>query len=119
MHELKDTPLVLYPTGARPSFIDQVHEMCRSSHFAPQVAQEVSDVVHAVGLVATGFAATIVARSATSMQLPGMTYRPLHHPTQGQVDLCCIYRSDDESPILQELLSSMRKSAMALDARDL
>lgn len=119
MHELEQTPLVLYPTGARPSFIDQVHEMCRTSHFSPVVAQEVGDVVHAVGLVATGFAATIVAKSATSMQLPGIVYRPLHHPTQTHVDLCCIYRSDDESAVLQELLTSMRQSAAAIQSSSL
>jgi LysR family transcriptional regulator, benzoate and cis,cis-muconate-responsive activator of ben and cat genes len=112
MQELEHVPLVMYPTGARPSFIDQVHAMCRSCNFTPLVAQEVSDVVHAVGLVATGFAATIVAQSATAMQMPGLVYRPLHHPTQAQVDLCCIYRSDDESAILQELLVSMRRSAL-------
>lgn len=111
LQELEQVPLVLYPTGSRPSFIDRVHELCRACDFAPVVAQEVGDVVHAVALVATGFAATLVPRSATSMNLPGIVYRPLHHPTLAGVDLCCIYRDDDDSPILQSLLASMRKVA--------
>lgn len=114
MTELEQVPLVLFPTGARPSFIDRVHEMCRACHFTPVVAQEVGDVVHAVALVATGFGVTLVPQSATSMALPGITYRPLHHPTGSQVDLCCIYRDDDQSPILQSLLASMRSAAKAI-----
>lgn len=111
MKELEQTPLVLYPTGARPSFIDVVHDMCRAFDFSPIVAQEVGDVVHAVALVATGYAATLVPRSATTLGLPGLTYRPLHHPSLAGVDLCCIYREDDDSPILQSLLTSMRSAA--------
>lgn len=113
MTELEHVPLVLFPTGARPSFIDRVHDMCRVCGFAPVVAQEVGDVVHAVALVATGFGVTLVPQSATSMALPGLTYRPLHHPENDQVDLCCIYRDDDTSPILQSLLASMRVAASA------
>ncbi|MDT7837029.1 LysR family transcriptional regulator [Aquabacterium sp. OR-4] len=114
LQELEQVPLVLYPTGSRPSFIDRVHEMCRSCGFTPQVAQEVGDVVHAVALVATGFSVTVVPQSATSMAMPGIAYRPLHHPADSRVDLCCIYRDDDDSPILQSLLASMRREAAAL-----
>lgn len=114
LQELEKVPLVLYPTGSRPSFIDRVHELCRSCGFAPLVAQEVGDVVHAVALVATGFSVTLVPQSATAMALPGISYRPLHHPSQPRVDLCCIYRADDDSPILQSLLTSMRKAAIEL-----
>lgn len=114
MPELEQVPLVLFPTGARPSFIDRVHEMCRACGFAPVVAQEVGDVVHAVALVATGFGVTLVPQSATAMALPGITYRPLHHPAGSHVDLCCIYRDDDASPILRSLLASMRQAAKGL-----
>lgn len=114
MSELEHVPLVLFPTGARPSFIDRVHEMCRECSFTPVVAQEVGDVVHAVALVATGFGVTVVPLSATSMALPGITYRPLHHRGEAHVDLCCIYRDDDDSPILQSLLASMRAAAKAM-----
>lgn len=114
LQELENVPLVLYPTGARPSFIDRVHELCKSSNFTPIVVQEVGDAVHAVALVATGFAATLVPQSATHIAMPGITYRPLHHPTPASVDLCCIYREDDDSPILHSLLASMRKAARDL-----
>lgn len=114
-HELEGVPLVLFPTGSRPSFIDRVHEMCRAAGFQPLVAQEVGDVVHAVALVATGFGICLVPHSATSMAVPGVIYRPLHHPTHSRVDLCCIYRDDDESVILKALLGSMRDTVAAAE----
>jgi DNA-binding transcriptional LysR family regulator len=109
--ELREQPLVLFPTGSRPSFIDRVHEMCHAAGFTPRVAQEVGDVVHAVALVGTGFGASLVSQSATCMAIPGVTYRPLHHPTLAQVDLCGIYRSDDDSEILRVFLASVREAA--------
>jgi len=114
MKELEGQPLVLYPTGSRPSFIDRAHEMARESGFVPVVAQEVGDAVHAVALVATGFGACLVPHSATSLTVPGVVYRPLHHTGHARVDLCCIYRADDSSEILQALLGSMRQSVTAL-----
>lgn len=114
MQELRDQPLVLFPTGSRPSFIDRVHEMCRGAGFTPQVAQEVGDVVHALALVGTGFGACLVSRSAANMNMPGVTFRPLHHPTQDRIDLCCIYREDDDSELKQAFLRSMREGARLL-----
>jgi DNA-binding transcriptional LysR family regulator len=109
--ELEHQPMVLFPTGSRPSFIDRVQQMCRESGFAPTVAQEVGDVVHAVALVATGFGTCLVPHSATSMHVPGVVYRPLHLATRSpRVDLCSIYREDDDSEILRALLESMRET---------
>lgn len=114
LHDLEGMPLVLYPTGARPSFIDRVYEWFRASAVVPLVAQEVGDVVHAVALVATGFGATLVPRSATTLAMPGVVYLPFVHPHHPRVDLCCIYRADDDSAILQSLLGSMRQAAQRL-----
>lgn len=110
MAELAAHPLVLFPTGSRPSFIDQVRGMCRAAGFVPQVAQEVSDVVHAMALVGSGFGACLVPHSGTHLGVPGVTYRPLHTPESACVDLCCIYRSDDESCILRVFLDSVRQA---------
>lgn len=115
MRDLEPVPLVLYPTGVRPSFIDEVHAMCKDNGFSPLVAQEVGDVVHALAQVATGFSATLVPHSATSLALPGIVYKPLIKTEDRGVDLCCIYRSNDDSPILQALLTSMRQAAKAPD----
>jgi DNA-binding transcriptional LysR family regulator len=50
--ELQHHPMVLFPTGARPSFIDKVIGLCSDSGFQPKISQEVGDAVTGVALVA-------------------------------------------------------------------
>lgn len=119
MAELDGQPLVLFPTGRRPSFIDRAYELCAAAGFEPEVVAEVPDVVHGIALVATGAGLCLVPRSATNLHLPGVVYRPLHvapseHTPQPTVDLACVYRSDDTSPALARLLTSMRASARSM-----
>jgi LysR family transcriptional regulator, benzoate and cis,cis-muconate-responsive activator of ben and cat genes len=106
--ELAHHPLVLFPSGTRPSFIDRVFELCQQDGFQPRVVQEVGDAVNAVALVASGFGICIVPESATNLKLPGIVYRPLKRVPPPEVDLSCIYRWGDESPILHSFLGIVR-----------
>ena len=105
--ELKDHPLILFPTGARPSFIDKVIGLCGESGFQPQISQEVGDAVTGVALVASGFGVCLVPESATTLRFPGVIYRELSGaPPNFFVDLSCIYRKSDQSPILKAFLET-------------
>ena len=107
--ELAHHPLVLFPTGARPNFIDKVMTLCNECNFTPNISQEVGDAVTGVALVASGFGVCLVPESATTLQLPGVVYRSLRDvPPQGVVDLTCIYRLDDQSPLLGAFLETIR-----------
>ena len=107
--ELSKYPLVLFPTGARPNFVDRVIELCRNEGFTPDISQVVGDAVTGVALVAGGFGLTLVPKSATALSLPGVVFRPFNDPGKATVDLSCIYRKDDESAILQAFLGAIRK----------
>jgi len=113
--ELANHPLVLFPSGSRPSFIDRVLELCRQDGFQPKVVQEVGDAVNGVALVASGFGVCIVPESATNLKLPGVLYRPLKRNPPPKVDLSCIYRAGDDSPILQSFLAIARTFRVAPD----
>jgi DNA-binding transcriptional LysR family regulator len=106
--DLIDQPLVLYPNIGRPSFADTVVGLCRQSGFTPNVAMEVEDVVTSIALVSSGFGLCVVPESASSLGLPGVVYRPLHAPG-AFIELNCIYRRDDSSPMLQALLAHTRR----------
>ncbi|MEZ5226276.1 MAG: LysR family transcriptional regulator [Acidimicrobiales bacterium] len=109
--DLEGQPMVLFPTGIRPSFIDVVEEICRNAGFSPTVAAEVGSVVHGMALVATGAGVCFVTGSATNLHLPGVVYRPLVEASRSEIELCCIYRSDDPSPLLARLVDSLREAA--------
>ncbi|WP_068635113.1 LysR substrate-binding domain-containing protein [Thauera butanivorans] len=112
---LRDHPLVLFPTGARPNFIDKVMTLCHEAGFEPIVSQEVSDAITGVALAAGGFGVCLVPESTTSLALPGVIYKPLTDlPHHAQVDLSCIYRSDDQSPILEAFLGTIEQMRSTL-----
>ncbi|MDX9887275.1 LysR substrate-binding domain-containing protein [Thauera sp.] len=103
--DLSEHPLVLFPTGARPNFIDKVMTLCHDAGFEPQISHEVGDAITGVALAAGGFGACLVPESATSLALPGVVYKPLTElPPNSRVDLSCIYRRDDRAPILEAFL---------------
>jgi DNA-binding transcriptional LysR family regulator len=115
--ELEGEPLVLFPTGSRPSFIDVALRMCRDAGFEPNAVAEVADVVHGIALVASGGAIALVPESGRNLRVPGVVYRPLTESSVLHIDLCCIYRTDDDSPVLGRLLESFRATAHVMGAR--
>lgn len=106
--ELANHPLILYPTGTPPNFVDQVMELCRNRNFTPNISQIVGDAITAIALVSGGFGMSVVSESAINLQLPGVVYRPFHDGQGTAVDLSCIYRKDDQSAILQAFLGVIR-----------
>lgn len=104
LQALRNEPMVMFPTGTRPNFIDKVVDLCRGEGFLPVVSQAVGDAVTGLALVASGFGISMVAESATSLALPGVVYRPLKDAPHAVVDLSCVYRKDDQSPILKAFL---------------
>lgn len=115
LHSLIDQPFILFPTSGRPSFADKVVGLCQQAGFTPQISQEVEDVVTAISLVASGFGVCIVSETTSILALTGVIYRPLRHlPENARIDLSCIFRSDDKSPLVAAFLSEIRKFKNAL-----
>jgi LysR family transcriptional regulator, benzoate and cis,cis-muconate-responsive activator of ben and cat genes len=48
-----------------------------------------------------------VPEHAAVLQMPGVIYRSLRNARSNIVDLHCIFRRDDESPILRAFLSAV------------
>lgn len=102
-------PLILFPTNGRPNFIDKVTGICNEVGFFPNVAQEVGDAVSGVALVAGGFGICLVPQSLTVLALPGVVFVPIKdHQPHWSIDLSCIYRTNDQSPILAAFLRTIR-----------
>lgn len=110
--------MILFPSGARPNFVDKVLSLCEARGFVPEIAQEVGDAVTGVALVASGFGVCVVPESATTLNFPGVVYIPFEDaPEDACVDLSCIYRADDQSPILNTFLRSIRNTPLNAEER--
>jgi DNA-binding transcriptional LysR family regulator len=107
---LADHPLVMFPNVGRPNFIDHVLDLCKARGFTPVIAQEVGDAVTGIALVARGFGITLIPESAaSSLRVEGTVFRAFSDAPEAVVDLSCLYRANDETPMLQSLLAIVRE----------
>lgn len=109
IRELSEQPLILYPNNTREGFADHVLSMFYHEGLQAQVELEVKDVVTAVALVSSGFGLCVTPEAASSLQLPGVVYRPLKAEPAPTVELVCVYRRDDASPVLTAFLETVRQ----------
>lgn len=115
LRALKNEPLVLFPSMGRPNFIDKVIELCKQQGFEASVAQEVGDAVTGIALVASGYGASFIPESITTLKMPRVVYRPLADTPQAFIDLSVLYRATDNSPLLRAFLGVVRAYRMRVE----
>jgi DNA-binding transcriptional LysR family regulator len=108
LKEISDRPMVIFASGPRPNLMDMIFALCLEEGFQPKISQEVVDSVTAVSLVAAGFGVSLIPAAVSQLGLPGVVFRRLNKSPSVTVDINCIYRRDDESPILQAFLKTIR-----------
>jgi LysR family transcriptional regulator, benzoate and cis,cis-muconate-responsive activator of ben and cat genes len=106
--DLSDQPLILYPRLPIAGLAQQVMQAFHREKSVLRVEQEVEDVLTAIALVAGGFGLCVTTASTASLQLPGVVYRPLVSHHLREIELSCLYRQSDESPLLAAFLSVVR-----------
>lgn len=109
LREMTGEPLILYPNLPIAGLAQQVLAAFQREGAIPRVAQQVEDVLTAIALVSSGFGLCVTTASAASLQLPGVEYRPLNSRTLREIELSCLYRRDDRSPILSAFLDVIER----------
>lgn len=102
--DLADEPMILYPNLPLPGLAQQVMQAFVHEGVPLRVEQEVEDVLTAIALVAGGFGACVTTASSESLRLPGVVYRPLDCATLKDIELSCLHRAGDASPVLAAFL---------------
>lgn len=115
--ELDGQPMILYPNIPMRGLAQEIVDAFRAESVTLRVEQEVEDVLTAVALVASGFGLAITTQSATSLRLPGVAFRPLASRHLRDVELSCLYRRGDSSPVLAAFLEVVHDFAKG-DARN-
>lgn len=106
---LAGLPLVIYSSGPRPNLMDVVFALCREDGFEPRLAQEVVDSVTAIALVAAGFGVCLVPQSATHLRLDGVVYRKIQRTPPPMIELHCIHRQDETSPLVKAFVGELKR----------
>lgn len=111
LHELDSEPMISYPNTPLPGLAQEVANAFHREGLRLNVVQSVEDVLTCVALVAGGFGACITTQSAMRLRLPGVEYRPLRSRYLRDIELSCLYRADDASPVLAAFLDVVRDFA--------
>lgn len=106
--DLEDQPMIVYPNVPMRGLAQEVADAFRIEGARLVVEQEVEDVLTAVALVATGFGLAVTTLSATNLRLPGVAFRPLRSAHLKDLELSCLWRDGDASPILAAFLDVLR-----------
>lgn len=109
LSDMAGEPLILYPNLPMPGLAQQVLAAFARKGLAVRVVQQVEDVLTSIALVSSGFGLCITTASAASLQLPHVEYRPLKSRSLHDIDLSCLYRRDDKSPILRQFLAVVNR----------
>lgn len=116
LQDLDNERMILYPTAPMPGLAEEIAAAFRAEGVALRVEQEVEDVVTSIALVASRFGICVTTESAANLRLPGVVYRPLKSPRLRTIELNCMYRRDDTSPILAAFLDLIRTTRMQRNA---
>jgi LysR family transcriptional regulator, benzoate and cis,cis-muconate-responsive activator of ben and cat genes len=111
--DLQGEPMILYPNLPLPGLAQQVMQAFAQEGTPLQIEQEVEDVLTAIALVAGGFGACVTTASSESLRLPGVVYRPLDCAFLRDIELSCIHRRGDGSPVLGAFLAVVRGARMS------
>lgn len=82
LSELKRETFVLYPRRPRPSFADQITDVCKKEGFIPYKEVLAQDFQSAISLVSVGVGIALVPRSVSLSPRHGVAYRDYvgHNP---------------------------------------
>jgi DNA-binding transcriptional LysR family regulator len=114
--DLSGYPLILYPRLPIAGLAQQVMQAFNREKSVLRVEQEVEDVLTAIALVAGGFGACVTTASTASLRLPGVVYRPLVSKHLFEIELSCLYRQSDESPVLSAFVDVVREFSAKVNA---
>jgi DNA-binding transcriptional LysR family regulator len=111
LRDLEGEPMILYPNIPMPGLAQEVAAAFRAEGVQLRVEQEVEDVLTTVALVAGGFGLAVTTVSATNLRLPGVVFRPLASSHLADLELSCLYRRGDRSPLLAAFLETVDEVA--------
>lgn len=109
--DMDSQPLIVYPASPLPGLAQEVAAAFHREGARMNVVQSVEDVLTSIALVAGGFGLCVATESTASLQLPGVVYRPLKSLHLKDIELACIHRREDPSPILATFLDVVREFA--------
>jgi len=90
-----------------------VYYMTRRLGFTRRIVQEVNQIHAIIGLVGGGLGVTLVPQSVSKLKISGVVFKPLKNRNAPEAEMTAIWRTNDDSPVVQRFLQIARKVCRA------
>jgi DNA-binding transcriptional LysR family regulator len=115
LKDLRDEEFVaLVPDSS--DFARLIRDSCVAAGFLPRVAHEVVDAQSILGLIAAGFGVGLVPASIARFTTKEIQFKPLTASSLS-ADVYMVYRQDNQTPPLQNLIAFARRYAGSEDLK--
>lgn len=110
--EVAGDAFVSQPRELASTLYDRLVKLAGKAGFQPKIGQHAQQINGLLALVAAGLGLALVPASMRAVRLAGVSYLPLEDPDAYML-LAVACRSNDHSPALLQLLSTVAESAIA------
>lgn len=112
---LRDEPMVM-PSSPSSQLHNAAQELMLMHGLEPRVEHEVADIVTGALMVAIGLGVMLAPQSMRRLQMPGVVMRPVQARHQVTMALYCYHLKGETSPLLDEMLATVRRLRRAAGA---
>ncbi|WP_437881891.1 LysR family transcriptional regulator [Pseudomonas sp. LRF_L74] len=116
MADLAGEPFVFFPRSYRTGLNDQLLDLASRAGFVPHIAQEASEAMTIIGLVAAGMGVSMLPASFRRTRVDGVVYRTLLDEGATSA-IWLVMREDERSPQARAFVELVTREAAALQAR--
>jgi DNA-binding transcriptional LysR family regulator len=104
---LASEPLIVPPLRPGWGYSDAIFQILRDHGIEPRIAEEATQALAVITLVAGGFGVALVPASLCNLRLPGVTYRPIEGRCRTS-DLTMVWRRDSHASTLRAFIDTVR-----------
>lgn len=104
LRDLSGDPFVLFPRDHASQGLAKMLDLCAQAGFTPRIVQEVPGWQTAISMVGSGLGVSILPESVVSLQLPGISYRPIDSTMRSSA--CLLFREDEDRPMVRNFIET-------------
>jgi DNA-binding transcriptional LysR family regulator len=106
-NDLQDQRLMMYSRGSGSQLQNAIIAVLHDERIDPEIVHQGADAETIIGLVAAGRGVSLVPRSWSAFQFPGVTYRPIEPARWIEPGMALFWNRKAESPLILAFVRSV------------